>query len=65
MSARLISVNRALSKYNLLLGVEDVGLMDCNKYYVSFLTPTVIIVMLTLHSDAHSHCHVMTSAAIA
>jgi len=41
MSERLISTNRSLSKYNLLLGHEDVGLMDCNKYYVSFLTPVI------------------------
>ena len=33
---RLSEVNTVFIKYNLLVGVENLGLADCNKYYVSF-----------------------------
>ena len=33
---RLARVNHVFSKYNVLAGVENLGLVDCNKYYVSF-----------------------------
>ena len=38
MYRRLTHVNSILIKYNLLTGVENLGLADCNKYYVSFRT---------------------------
>ena len=33
---RLMLANKSLSKYNLMIGIERVGLMECNKIYVSF-----------------------------
>ena len=32
---RLCYVNAILSKHNVLAGVENLGLADCNNYYVS------------------------------
>lgn len=43
---RLAFVNTILIKYNILTGVENLGLADCNKYYVSF-DITVEPIMLT------------------
>ncbi|KAI0228770.1 hypothetical protein LSAT2_020766 [Lamellibrachia satsuma] len=37
MYRRLTHVNSILIKYNLLTGVENLGLADCNKYYISLL----------------------------
>ena len=31
----LSKVNTTFVKYNILVGVENLGLADCNKYYVS------------------------------
>ena len=33
---QLSKVNTTFIKYNLLLGLENLGMADCNKYYVSF-----------------------------
>ena len=33
---RLTEVNAVFARYNMLAGVENLGLADCNKYYVSF-----------------------------
>ena len=33
----LSQVNTVFVKYNLLVGVENLGLADCNKYYVSLM----------------------------
>ena len=37
---RLSQVNTTLIKYNLLMGLENLGMADCNKYYVSFYRKT-------------------------
>lgn len=33
---RLAFVNSKLTRYNMLASIENLGLIDCNKYYVSF-----------------------------
>ena len=38
---QLSKVNTTFIKYNLLLGLENLGMADCNKYYVSFVYSTV------------------------
>ena len=40
MNQRLMAANRSLSKYNLLIGIENVAFTECNKYYVSFAHPS-------------------------
>ena len=37
---QLSKVNTTFIKYNLLLGLENLGMADCNKYYVSFILQT-------------------------
>ena len=32
---KLGEVNACLVRYNLLAGIEDLGIVDCNKYFVS------------------------------
>ena len=34
--SRLSIFNARLAKYSLLAGLETLGLLDCNKYFVSF-----------------------------
>ena len=34
---RLFKVNATFIKYNILAGIENLGMADCNKYYVSFV----------------------------
>ena len=36
MYKRLARTNTVFIKYNILLGVENLGVADCNKYYVCF-----------------------------
>jgi len=36
VNERLVIANRSLSNYNLVIGIENVGFMECNKFYVSF-----------------------------
>ena len=34
---QLFKVNTTFIKYNILAGIENLGMADCNKYYVSFV----------------------------
>ena len=35
--SQLFKVNTTFIKYNILAGIENLGMADCNKYYVSFV----------------------------
>ena len=35
---QLSKSNTVFIKYNMLIGIENLGMADCNKYYVSFNT---------------------------
>ncbi|CAD5120261.1 DgyrCDS8831 [Dimorphilus gyrociliatus] len=37
MAAELSSINSIFVRHNVLIGMEDLSIADCNKYYVSFL----------------------------
>ena len=49
MYKRFAKVNTTFIKYNILAGIENLGVADCNKYYVSFCEK-VPIVMTTYFS---------------
>ena len=52
---RLCYVNSVLSKHNILAGVENLGLADCNKYYVSFMTSTAACAFNTPQHNGYLH----------
>ena len=49
---RLSFVNTSLVKYNILCGLENLGMADCNKYYIHFfyfeIGPCLVSTLVTL-----------------
>jgi len=55
---RLAFVNSKLTRYNMLASIENLGLIDCNKYYVSLCHDTFsnsFMSEFVCYSTAHQH----------
>ena len=58
-------MNSCLVRYNLLAGIEDLGIVDCNKYFVSFKTIRLHECFFYLICVKHGCMHMKNSVAAA